>query len=1261
MKLERASFCKTLLLLPLSLLLLTGCGSSGSEKRTKKYPVLPQQEVTIENNESTIETDPVVVTETNTTKEDTNTTTKVEPLKLTIEGSPKCSVSLYSYYHFKPVVNKEGVTFDVLNKPPFLSFDTTTGELSGVVEQEGVFSDITIRVKDAEQNATLPPFTLTVTPKENLSLHYAKAIQPPKDDYYWYLAPERAIDGNKSTYNHTQGDGELNWLELSFPEGTAIKEVVVFNRNDNTAYRLDGAKLYLCQKSIESNLTNLTSCQESYTLSSTTEAQIWENNQTLEGAVIVIKAKDDNNLHVAEVEVYGTLPNQPAIVSLESDTLVPYNDRTKGSLLTTVEAIDYQGDALIYTLDDTRFTIDENGNIYANEDLASGSYLLHVTVSDGKDSITRTLTIEINSEDALEKLLQSGDIFQNRVTTGEILDAILAEFERLKSANDVLATIYADRNISYVPPQSSQYFQFYGDLERVQPLMVAQSGEVVAVVNNKYPSSMVAFGSNPIYEFDQGNNLAFEENFKSVIRYLFKEGESNKTVNVYPGSTTISSWLEANFDGVNVVTVELNSTDVDLTILSKYWSLPNTLTQEVFEAEVQSLLHSGVPLLYLHDSWGSNSYSEYIANINDGTFPYAGVYLRSVTIAWSNYSQMYESYLDGYTQLFNHLKAEDYQFDWSKCKDSAGNYTEDGEKCSEVEGLSETFLIGAERIRGLFTALDEQKRAIFDENGSTLAKLYILLADHYRQDVSYPMDKVRSDQMDYFKSLYSDYAVYNTRKIVPVQPDMGNFSRSDFSHITPVNKEVKLTSKVPFRSSGAYALPGQTFRVTREDESSVEVEIFVNSIRVGATHEYLKDGYTRPKFLQTAHVKIKPHETIEMTSLYGGPIQIGVDKNEENLTFTFENVGEHPYWQSSADNDAFAQALDANAYDWAEISTESFEVHSTLEKMQQTIANMTDPEGDVTYTVDKDEATGADVAYAIQRYTANHPFGLAGYKGIGIDPIEEADSFAQEHNITVEIVDFVKHMNADQASCGYGCSGNPYDAYWAFAPLSHGDIHEIGHGLETKRFLFAGWEGHALTNPYAFYTKSIYFKDTGKDPNCKSLPFKDVFDGIKSGDMATFWTTSAWDDQVLFTIEAMMGVQAVHKLENGWHLLTRLHMLDRAFKRATLNSDSWESKKVSLGFGDYTRDEAKAINNNDWMLIALSVCGEMDFRDYLAMWGLPYSDKAAQQVASFGYEALPRDFFVPEEVDGYCKVNSDGGMLYDSVVDMNDENATYPY
>ena len=46
----------------------------------------------------------------------------------------------------------------------------------------------------------------------------------------------------------------------------------------------------------------------------------------------------------------------------------------------------------------------------------------------------------------------------------------------------------------------------------------------------------------------------------------------------------------------------------------------------------------------------------------------------------------------------------------------------------------------------------------------------------------------------------------------------------------------------------------------------------------------------------------------------------------------------------------------------------------------------------------------------------------------------------------------VQHFNADKPTCGYGCSGNPYDAGWAFAPLGHGDLHEVGHNHERGTF-----------------------------------------------------------------------------------------------------------------------------------------------------------------------------------------------------------------
>ncbi|MFA0350849.1 hypothetical protein AB4486_28500, partial [Vibrio sp. 10N.222.55.C6] len=113
-----------------------------------------------------------------------------------------------------------------------------------------------------------------------------------------------------------------------------------------------------------------------------------------------------------------------------------------------------------------------------------------------------------------------------------------------------------------------------------------------------------------------------------------------------------------------------------------------------------------------------------------------------------------------------------------------------------------------------------------------------------------------------------------------------------------------------------------------------------------------------------------------------------------------------------------------------------------------------------------------------------------GFKGPGIDEIAEIHQYGEDKGWEIATIDIVKHMNADQANCGYGCSGNPYDAYWSFHPLGHGDLHELGHGLERGRFRFSGWDGHSTTNYYSYFSKSKYYKDTGKVSSCQGLDFK---------------------------------------------------------------------------------------------------------------------------------------------------------------------------
>ena len=490
------------------------------------------------------------------------------------------------------------------------------------------------------------------------------------------------------------------------------------------------------------------------------------------------------------------------------------------------------------------------------------------------------------------------------------------------------------------------------------------------------------------------------------------------------------------------------------------------------------------------------------------------------------------------------------------------------------------------------------------------------------------MDKVTTPDIQFLSAMYSDYANYITRPINAVQKDLGNFSRSDFSTAPRIEKTISVLSKRSFRAAGVYAIPGQTVKVTRLDSADLTTEVFISSVRDGATHWYAENGYTRPRHLKSAYLEVKPGESIEFTSAIGGPIQVYFSENDVNTQFKFENVGQHPFWATSADDESFAIQMGEDLFDWAEVATPGFEVHSKADKMQNSIGGWN---------------SAAELAQATERYMHNLPHVLAGFKGPGIDEEPEIHDFAKNNNLTVQTIDIVKHMNADQATCGYGCSGNPYDAYWSYSPIGHGDVHELGHGLEKSKFRFAGWEGHSTTNPYSYFTKYNYYLDTGKDPSCQSLPFKSLFDTLKASqseaDPVAYMQAqglTGWSQGVSMTIQMMMAGQAQGSLTNGWYLLARLHILEREFYSATRNDENWEAMKANLGLASYTRAEANAMSNNDWMNIATSVALQKDMREFLAMWGLPASQAANDQVAALSLPAMAKVFYAADGAD-FCK------------------------
>ena len=888
--------------------------------------------------------------------------------------------------------------------------------------------------------------------------------------------------------------------------------------------------------------------------------------------------------------------------------------------------------------------------------------------------VSSTPVAPVVTLDPLEQALQKGDaaLVNN---SGVFLDAALKSIEDNKNlfsaAKSQLFHLSSDglphadgssiTAITWDPTHDASFFtSTFGVNEPVLMTNSAASGYTVdqkpigIIGETKSKSRYMVLGSNPMRNARRSNyntsivNDPMHQFLQNGLAWLTKRNDlKTKTWHVviaqmddgyyFPDERAIREWLDKYYSGKvlyntkqacnGVLLSGCISAGTDIVIISQV--MQSGEAAKAIADTVKTAMAQGTPVLYMHHDGDEKPLGSALFPLFDVAYE-SDNYWKKLGLTNYDASQTFNtlsSNVNPIQTLLLHFKRRDFSVNLGACEDKSCSTDVNNNTAYQAE-----FKAGADSIKAMTDGYDTKKTNIFgsnDANDRRFQKLLILLADQYRKEVVYPMDKATTEKTTFLKSFFADHAVYNFRPINPAQTNMGNFSRSQFNHITPINKTVTLMSKINFRAAGVYALPGQTFKVTRVDTSSVETSIFINSLRSGATHEFDEKGYNRPKYLKTPEFNLKNGETIALTSPYGGPIEISFDINNLSVEFRFENIGEHPFWNGEEDNQSFAQAILVGNYDWAEVVTPAFEVHSKLEKMRETMQN-------------PNWNNASNLAKAIIHYTANFPWVLAGFMGPGIGVVSEIHDFASSKGWQMDNADYVQHMNADQANCGYGCSGNPYDAYWAFSPIGHGDIHEFGHNLEKSFFRFTGWDGHASTNPYSYYTKSQFYKETGGDPDCQRLPFKDMFNQLqtaaKEPDPFTYMQNqhlTDWSNGVGIYIQMMMSAQKSAVLQDGWHLLARLHVMEREYQRAKKDETSWLAKRDRLGFGLYSFDEIKAIDHNDWLVNAISFVTGRDHRDYLKMWGLGFSTAADTQVASFGYPAVARKYYASDGKD-YC-------------------------
>ena len=853
------------------------------------------------------------------------------------------------------------------------------------------------------------------------------------------------------------------------------------------------------------------------------------------------------------------------------------------------------------------------------------------------------------AQDSLEVALERGD--PSCVTSDAIEQAVLdAVLAHIGWSCELLDGMFEGGPVSYTPGNRTQLVNLTRSSNTT--ILTGNGGNPLAIAGFVSGTPIAAMGSVPPSYFALGENLAFQTPFTRLLEWLMGGADTMGLRSIEPAivaianmhaedATDTSNWLAENIPTWSTVDCDGNGnledcfTSGDLLLVG--WDEKNADPLVVRNA-VEAALARGTPVLYLH-TWyeDTGSLSDALSSLLGFTLPYGGNYWSDDAAIWSSASETpgademgcADPGIGGLRDLVTSFVDGDLSFDWSQC--------DDDKECNSVPGLADKFYNSARTVRNLISGLESTGVPLFDQSDEyRLDKLLVLLGDKYREAITYPMVAGETDDETLLKALFADHAAMVLRKVNPAQSDLGTFSpiiAQDYptlsSSFTTQTRTVDFTT-----SARVYALPGRTIRVERTDSLDAGVSIFVNYLRDGSSHIF-GDAYDRPAFLQGNRIPLLEGAPLLLTSPYGGIVYLELQAAEPgfDVSVSFENVGQHPVYSGPGTEARFKEALDTTQLGWAEMITPAFEVHSRLDLMQTTVANA-EWGGDVTTLVDW-----------TWKYLYQDVFGLAGFVGTGLEHPQTALDYCSAkgwdcNDVAVHGMQYIQHANMDRALCGFGCSGNPYDAYWDFSPLGWGDAHEIGHNIQRSRLkIYGNASGEVSNNIFPIHSRWHFNRDGLGQKYGRNLDFMGTYlmmqNAQNQSDPTEAMHQGLWVDgdvfaRLIFYWQLVFSNADVSILgDHGWDLIRILYLLEREFDVALRNDSNWQTARAILGFDTYTTAEANAIEDgNDFMLVAISHITGRDHRPFFDMWGVIYSAKASAQVEAWGYPQVQKVFWV---------------------------------
>jgi hypothetical protein len=853
----------------------------------------------------------------------------------------------------------------------------------------------------------------------------------------------------------------------------------------------------------------------------------------------------------------------------------------------------------------------------------------------------------------LDKALKTGNPV-GLADASDLLTELRGEIATILSGkHDLIQGIFQEDAIAYTPGAFSQHLNSARPENVFTLIQGSSAGYSLAAVGHQDTARFAGFGFHLLQSIEDGHHADIQPALERLVAWLLlgdPSAELPSTPKVvvtdmggYQKAT--KDWFNGAIEGVQLQVCDSTSaladcySEADLLVVGAEGA---SIDSELLGQAVEAALAEGTPVLFLHTrQWNTSTSGERVIKALGMSYGgYGGNYWSDDAANWGSVDDMLAGggLLGALDTLYAHFQQDDFDFDWSQCTTYVGQTS-----CGDVPGLRQEFYLGAEGLKGMLRSLDAEGVDLFDQAGRRLSKLALLLADVFRRDIAYPMSKSDADQLGFFEAYYADHVVHYRRAFNPGQADLGSFSDPlDPSTVGVVN--VSLAVDVPkdggSTAAGVYALPGEPFTVRLLDNSGLVVGLYLNTQRTGSTREFDEEKYTRPKFLSSPPMWLTEGQETQFVSPFGGTIQLVVSSSEADQTLHLEidGVGQHPVLRPDGDPQDFLNALEGSPFPFSEIDTPFVQIHSKTDMMQDAIAAYS---GDITLFFQE-----------LNQYMVYDTYNLAGFLGEGLglpqSVQDSCDSLGWDcTDPSAHGRPKVQHINVDYyAHCGGGCSGNPYDQSWTLNPLGWGETHEIGHNLQRGRLMIYSGKSSEVSNQiFPLHKNWSWFQDTGESLSPTRVKNQELFEHFQNAALSSdpfaeaysaIWENSGYAANNGLRMGLFMQMRyyarSMGQWDNGWDLFTLMYLHERLFSKAVGDSAAWSAQRDGLGFSIYSG--AADIDGNDFMLISFSFLSQADQRPFFDLWGVSYSQKAADQVAAYGVPAAPKQMWVTEDGNG---------------------------